>query len=319
MRSTASVAALLLALLPPPAASAQDDGPRDAARPAAASRPERPRRRAASRPASRPAEQNYVRVAGEGTAARLETGWRVLAHADGREVWLVGAVHVADPGYFAALNELLGAADVVLYEGVSGEPTADMTTIKRLQLALGRALGLGFQKDGVVYGRPHFVHADLDAAEIEKRLAARGESLMPGGDAFRLFGPVLANLMERAADAAEAAERAGAPAPSAALKRLAARTLASPDAGRNVRSRAWDDVVIGARNERAVEIAAPFLAAGRTRCAIFYGAAHLPDFERRFAELGFRPGPLRWIPAWSLGPDAPAASVTPPAPATPPL
>jgi hypothetical protein len=31
--------------------------------------------------------------------------------------------------------------------------------------------------------------------------------------------------------------------------------------------------------------------------AIFYGAGHMPDFERRLAERGFRPGRMRWLRA----------------------
>lgn len=279
------------------------------------------RNRADSRPpvapppatSSRPkkaAETSYVRFMGRGDDERLETAWRAFRRDDGRIVVLIGAVHVADPEYYAALDVLLGRADYVLYEGVSGESTADMTTIARLQLSLGRMLDLVFQKDGVRYGRPHFVHADLSAAEIENRLKARGESLLPGGSAFRLLGPMFAGALEQAAAEAERARKAGRPSAFAGVKRLAAKLLADPDRTRNARSRGFDEVIIGSRNERTMEVLKPLLEAGPGAYAIFYGAAHLGDFERRLAALGFHGGAMRWIPAWRVGKEAPLPEPT---------
>ncbi len=275
-----------------------------ASRPAVADRPT-----SASRPA-KSAEASYVRFVGRGNDERLETAWRAFARNDGRIVVLIGAVHVADPDYYAALDVLLGRADYVLYEGVSGEPTADMTTIARLQLSLGRMLDLTFQKDGIRYGRPHFIHADLDAAEIERRLKARGESLLPGGAAFKMLGPMFAGALEQAAAEAERARQAGRPSAFAGVKRLAAKLLSDPERTRNVRSRGFDEVVIGSRNERTMEVLAPLLDQGPGAYAVFYGAAHLADFERRLTELGFQGGAFRWLPAWRIGKDAPAPAPT---------
>ncbi|HYC79313.1 MAG TPA: hypothetical protein VEI02_16970 [Planctomycetota bacterium] len=284
------------------AASAQDSRnapPGEGAASAPASR--RPRR--GSTPADD--ESAYVRIVGRGAARRLETGYASFFDADGREVILVGAVHVADADYYAELNGLLGACGFVLYEGVSGAPTEDMTTIARLQLSLGRLLDLTFQKDGVVYGRPHFVHADLDARTIEAKLAERGETLLPGGDALRAFGPFLSRLLEAAADAAERARRSGTPGAFDMVKPRVAEALTDPRT-RDARSRAWDDVVIGARNERAAEVLDVALAEGARSVAIFYGAAHLADLERRLATRGFsKRGPMRWLTAWRLGRNAP--------------
>jgi hypothetical protein len=274
---------------------------------AAACGQETARRRGAAE--SRP---SFVRVAGQGAEKRLETAWSVLRDDAGREVWLVGAVHVADRDYFAALDGLLGAADLVLYEGVAGEPTPDMTTIARLQLALGRILDLSFQKDGVTYGRPHFVHADLTLQEIERRLAEKGETLLPGGDVLKMFGPLLARFMEAAGKQAEAAKARGDASPFGMIKRQVAGILADPAATQSAFSRGWDEVVIGARNAHAIETLRGLLNGEARTFAIFYGAAHLPDFERRLQDLGFRPCRKEWLTAWRLGADAPAPSAVAP-------
>ena len=51
------------------------------------------------------------------------------------------------------------------------------------------------------------------------------------------------------------------------------------------------------------------LTAGKKRIAVFYGAGHLPDMERRLiADYGFQRNGETWLTAWQLLPtktDAP--------------
>jgi len=43
------------------------------------------------------------------------------------------------------------------------------------------------------------------------------------------------------------------------------------------------------------------IAAGKERIAIFYGAAHMEDFDRRLREdLSLEPGEVEWVEAWDL-------------------
>ena len=39
---------------------------------------------------------------------------------------------------------------------------------------------------------------------------------------------------------------------------------------------------------------------GLERIGIFYGAAHLPDFEVRLAERGFQRVRTTWVRAWNI-------------------
>jgi hypothetical protein len=62
-----------------------------------------------------------------------------------------------------------------------------------------------------------------------------------------------------------------------------------------------DSAVIGARNQRAIDVLREQLKAGGKRVAIFYGVAHMPDMEQRLTEqLGFVYLDTTWIDAWKL-------------------
>jgi len=51
------------------------------------------------------------------------------------------------------------------------------------------------------------------------------------------------------------------------------------------------------------------MARGRKRIAIFYGAAHMEDFDRRLrADFGLQPREAVWLEAWDLREPAPVAS-----------
>jgi hypothetical protein len=49
------------------------------------------------------------------------------------------------------------------------------------------------------------------------------------------------------------------------------------------------------------------LAAGKKKIAIFYGAAHMPDFDKRLKEdFGMKRTTSEWINAWNLADDGSA-------------
>ena len=61
------------------------------------------------------------------------------------------------------------------------------------------------------------------------------------------------------------------------------------------------------RNAAAIKVFQKELAKGHKRIAVFYGAAHMPDFERRLKdEFGMLPQKARWLTAWDLTREAPA-------------
>ena len=63
-----------------------------------------------------------------------------------------------------------------------------------------------------------------------------------------------------------------------------------------------DSAVIGARNQRAVDVLKREIEAGARRIGIFYGVAHMPDLEERLIDqLGLSWESTEWVDAWQLG------------------
>lgn len=59
--------------------------------------------------------------------------------------------------------------------------------------------------------------------------------------------------------------------------------------------------IVTERNKKALAVLRREREAGKRRVAIFYGAAHLPDMEKRLLdEFGMRRAETRWLTAWDL-------------------
>jgi hypothetical protein len=59
--------------------------------------------------------------------------------------------------------------------------------------------------------------------------------------------------------------------------------------------------VVADRNEAALRVFQTELAKGKKRIAIFYGAAHMEDFEQRLSrQFGLKRQSEQWLTAWDL-------------------
>ena len=64
--------------------------------------------------------------------------------------------------------------------------------------------------------------------------------------------------------------------------------------------------IITERNKRAFEVLGEQLKAGKKNVAVFYGAGHLPDMEKRLlGDFAMKRHSERWLTAWAL--EKPAA------------
>lgn len=233
--------------------------------------------------------------------------------ADGTELDLVGAVHVADAAYFQALNRAFDDYDVVLYELV-GEPDAarsapelrGTSAIGWLQGGMKDILGLAFQLDEIDYRRDHFVHADMTAAEFRDSMRERNESLLQLLFRAWLTGMATQTPEQAAAAQADLLKVLFADDRQHALKMMFAEQLATQKDLLDAMA-GPDSTLIVQRNRKALEVLERERDAGHRRIALFYGAGHFPDFHQRLVdELGYRPTELRWLDAWRL--DRPASS-----------
>ena len=253
-------------------------------------------------------------------SARLETVVVKMTGPGGVTVDLVGAVHVADAAYFAALNERFRAYEAVLYELVGrpepGKPLGNRAVandprlgwIGTLQQKMKDALKLEGQLESIDYTAPNFVHADMDQEAFHKTQGEKQETFLglwlkamaaqqssttasAGSDLASII-TLLRILMQR--DSADE------------LKRLIGREFDQVEAVMSGLEAGGGTVIIGERNRVALEVLEREMKTGKKRLAIFYGAGHFPDMQRRLEAMGFRRTGEEWLAAWSI--PAPAAA-----------
>jgi hypothetical protein len=261
----------------------------------------------------------------KGEPERLETSIvrYKSAAGDGEVVVdLVSAVHVGDKAYYEQLNKEFEAYDVVLYELVAPKGTripkggreASDNPIALLQVMTKSMLELDSQTDCIDYTKENFVHADLSPDEMAEAMKERGENgltLVLGATADMIRQANLEELRrERGGEDGDAVEEPEDPLamlldPQRAtkLKRQMARAFAAPETLEGGLGPTLGRLLVEDRNAAAIKELQKQLAAGKKKIAIFYGAAHMPDFERRLAdEFEMKPVETRWVTAWDLQP-----------------
>jgi hypothetical protein len=225
------------------------------------------------------------------------------------EVDLVGAVHIGDPIYYTDLNKRFRDYDTVLFELIAPEDALGPSgmderggLLSASQVGMMKLLGLSFQLDEINYDAANFVHADLSPQELRASMEERGESLYVYF--WRIF---FASLNDYARDPLglknmEILSGAIASGQDNSLKVLAAYEVANLKAAQDMLGKDSENAVIGARNQRAIEVLQREIASGAKRIAIFYGVAHMPDMEERLLEqAGLTYDGTVWVDAWQLG------------------
>ncbi|MEM8548393.1 MAG: hypothetical protein AAGF46_09555 [Pseudomonadota bacterium] len=270
-----------------------------------------PRTAAAETGSTRAAARDFVRISSDSAKIPLHLQVAVTRYAkriNGQAITvdLVGVVHVGDASYYETLNQQFDQYDRVLYEmvapeGATVQPGANHDgLLSRMQLAMTEGLDLSFQLDEIDYTASNFVHADLSPEEFS-------ESLMKG-----LESPLVAAWQVMAFTIRETARGQLQASPEQQIKdlRLAsedrmkvmfARELAGIDQAPNLFGNDETSTLIGARNARAIAVLEREIASGARHLAIFYGAAHMPDLQRRLLEeLEFAYDRTEWRNAWLL-------------------
>ncbi|MEX0679106.1 MAG: hypothetical protein WD063_18675 [Pirellulales bacterium] len=256
----------------------------------------------------------YIRLArGDSDELRaLQTAIVRFKSADAAKgdlaVDLVGAVHVGEKAYYEALNKRFQNYDVVLYELVAPDGTrvpkggrASAHPVAILQNGLKDLLGLEHQLEHVDYTRQNMVHADMSPDDFARSMEERGESFM--GMFFRMMGQAMAQQSlgkNRTSDFDLLAaffdrDRAGA------LKRVMAEQFENADGMMQALDGPDGSTIITERNKVALAKLADQIAAGKKKIAVFYGAGHLGDMEKRLlADFQLRRASEEWLDAWNL-------------------
>lgn len=171
-----------------------------------------------------------------------------------------------------------------------------------LQRELAHLLGLEFQLDRIDYARQGWVVSDMTLRELEQAFERRGVdggviqgSLRGGGIGGDATSAVLALVrMMDAVSGGSAGE---------AVKLLMVQVLGNAAAASGSMLGEEGKVILDDRNEvvwqdlmRRVRDDPP------RRIAVFYGAAHMPDFARRLTEAGYMVGEPTWSTTLSADP-----------------
>lgn len=227
---------------------------------------------------------------------------------------LVSAVHVGDRAYYNQLNTLFENYDVVLYElvapkGVRPVPGQERSgnPISFLQNSMKSMLNLESQTELVDYRRKNFVHADMTPTQIAKRMEQRGDSglsvaLDVMADMVREMNRLeQSGVLTRQAEQVDLMTLLFDDNSDQKLKLMLAEQFVAQGTLSNGLGETLNRMLVTDRNEVAMGVLAKELEKGRRKVAIFYGAAHMPDFEKRLkSQQKMRLKKNRWVTAWDL-------------------
>jgi hypothetical protein len=222
---------------------------------------------------------------------------------------LIAVVHVGDRDYYQKLNKHFEQYDVLLYELVAPPGTRIPKGGKReidnplalLQQMSRLVLGLESQTEQIDYTKKNFVHADLSPEQMAEAIKNRGD------DAMTLFLGIAADVLRQQ----NLQKNNPAPVPDIditsllepdgglKLKRVMAQQLA--EMGEAGLGQTLNTILIADRNQAALKVMQKELVQGKKKIGIFYGAAHMPDFDKRLrADFGLKRQSDQWLCAWDL-------------------
>jgi hypothetical protein len=250
----------------------------------------------------------------DGQPLSLDTAVVSYVNADrSLTVDLIGAVHIGEGSYYDELNQLFDRYDVLLYELVAPEGTVvnaeagrnSNNPISMLQNATKNFLGMESQLDRIDYSKKHFVRADMTPDQIAAKMQERGENMLT---------LALSALTEAMRAQAQSAKEPNSKQSAAAEMNLF-QMLQNPQqtklmmAEQFVGTESLDQALGGSlnqllvvdRNTEALKVLQKTVDEGVKKIGIFYGAAHLPDFERRLlADFQLTKDSTQWVKAWDL-------------------
>lgn len=253
----------------------------------------------------------------QATALETASVRYVSASGEGKlTVDLVSVVHVGDRDYYQKLNKQFEQYDVLLYELVAppgtripkgGKRNSD-NPVALLQQMMKVMLGLEHQVEQIDYTKKNFVHADMSPDQMAEAIKNRGDN------AFTLTLSIAADLM-RQQNVLERKRQDNAhpdadidplallidPEGGLKLKRAMAQQLADMGSDAGGLGKTLSTILVADRNEAALKVFQKELANGKKKIGIFYGAAHMPDFEKRLRDdFGLKRESETWLKAWDL-------------------
>ncbi len=225
---------------------------------------------------------------------------------EGRNVDLVGVIHIGQKEYYQQIDKKLSQYDVVLYELVAPDGTRirpeDLqqrrSLLASVQTGMKDMLNLEYQLEHIDYLAENFRHADMSPEEFLEDMKGRGDDvwkmvarMMGAGLASQPAGGDLNVLAALMSDNR-----------SMLLKQTMAKQLLDVDvAVAGLDDKTGENTLIKGRNRKAFEVLKEELDKGKKNIAVFYGAGHLDDMAKRLeADFQMQPVSTTWLAAWDL-------------------
>ncbi len=227
------------------------------------------------------------------------------------EIDLVAVVHIGEKAYYERLNKEFDKYDAVLYELVApegnkppkGEEKKSDNPVAMLQQGMKLFLRLEHQLEVVDYQRANFIHADLSPEGMKKAMKERGD------DQTTIVLGVIADFLRK--------KNLDADKPEPQAPEISLADLLNPNKFKRMMAQQFEDaggdvslggtinkLLVEDRNKACIKVLQQQLTAGKKKIAIFYGAAHMPDFDKRLKEdFGMKRTDSEWITAWNLADD----------------
>jgi hypothetical protein len=248
----------------------------------------------------------------------LETATGHYVSTDGKPVTvdLIGAIHIGDSDYYRRLNHRFRTYDKVLFElvmpeGQSLKGLGDHKSnhpVGMLQQSLPGILDLDYQLKAIDYTAKNFEHADLSPDQMAEAIRKRGDNGASIG--IKIFFDIL----NQANRQSEARAKKGAdfselqllsamfdPNRPLAFKKMFAEQMDLIGGLGTGLGSTLDTILVQDRNAAAMKVLKKEIDNGTRKIAIFYGAAHMPDFDRRLTEeLKLKRESMSWDSAWDL-------------------
>ena len=254
--------------------------------------------------------KEFIRVKKvDGKVSALEIAVTRYQSRDGNvTVDLVGVVHIGDSTYYNQLNRRFPKYDAVLYELVAPQGTKpekkrkdDLSSL--LPKMISFMLDLDMQLALIDYDKKNFIHADLSFDEMLESVKDKGD------DKLTIALSVLVDMLKQnnlknkpgeEPDFSKAIEN-----PNLLKQQMASQMVNSLELGATMKR-----LLVDARNKKACEVLVTEMKNGKKSIAIFYGAAHNNDFDKRLrTDHGFICINQEWLTAWGNldGPPTPPA------------
>ncbi len=232
---------------------------------------------------------------------------------------LIGAVHIGEGDYYEQLNRQFEEYDVVLYELVAPEGTripaggkraktsaSPLDLVSWMQQQTKSSLGLESQLELIDYQKSNLKHADMSPNDIGKKMEERGETpftiaLSAMSEILRQQNKTNSNSSNNMASQFANESIFSLMNDPIKLKRMMASQFTQTGVMDGGLGKTLNQMLITDRNGAAMKVLNKEIEAGKKKIAIFYGAAHMADFEQRLgAELGLKKTKQAWFDAWDL-------------------